>query len=205
MPAAEPPDPPDPTQDRRARLRQHFRRARRQLTEQQQIAHGLAVAKHWRAESVLSAGTGAVALFVAQDGEIDTGPLREQLHSTGRVVALPWIDPAGQLQFRAHRAGEALEPGRYNIPVPPASSPPVQPAALAIMVMPLVAFDAAGTRLGMGGGFYDRLLGPLAAERRPLLLGLAHSAQRAEAPLPRADWDVPLNAVLTEQGLVHFP
>lgn len=204
MPAAEPPDSPDSMQSRRAVLRQQFRRARRQLTQQQQIAHGLAVAKHWRSEATLSARRGAVALFVSQDGEIDTAPLREQLHSAGRVIALPWIDPAGQMQFREHRAGDPLEPGRYNIPVPPASSPQTMPADLAIMVMPLVAYDAAGTRLGMGGGFYDRFLGPLAPDQRPLLLGLAHSAQRAKSPLPRADWDVPLNALLTEKGLTHF-
>lgn len=196
--------PPDSMRKRRLALRQQYRRARRALTARQHAEHGNAVAKHWQEVPALATPVGAVALFVSQDGEIDTAPLRAQLQANQRVVALPWIDEKGQMHFREHRPGARLEPGRYDIPVPPADSPPVTLATLAIMVLPLVAYDASGTRLGMGGGYYDRLLGAVPPSKRPLLLGLAHSVQRASTPLPRAAWDVPLDAVLTEAGLARF-
>jgi 5-formyltetrahydrofolate cyclo-ligase len=73
---------------------------------------------------------------------------------------------------------------------------------LDLIAMPLVAFDAAGHRLGMGGGYYDRALAGTAG-RRPWRLGLAHACQQLPC-VPRRAWDMPLDAVLTAHGLRRF-
>jgi 5-formyltetrahydrofolate cyclo-ligase len=80
----------------------------------------------------------------------------------------------------------------------------LNPLALSVLFMPLVAFDDQGTRLGMGAGYYDRYIGRLSHTLRPLLVGLAHEAQRSDQALPRNPWDVPLDAVVTETGWQAF-
>ncbi|MDH4134940.1 MAG: 5-formyltetrahydrofolate cyclo-ligase, partial [Gammaproteobacteria bacterium] len=74
------------------------------------------------------------------------------------------------------------------------------------VLMPLVAFDLHGNRLGMGGGFYDKSLAFLGTRTRwlkPHLIGLAHDFQRVEKIEP-CPWDVPLQGVATDQNLYHF-
>jgi 5-formyltetrahydrofolate cyclo-ligase len=78
------------------------------------------------------------------------------------------------------------------------------PVQLDVIFMPLVAFDAQGQRLGMGGGFYDRTLATLPQDsQKPLLVGLAHQCQQVET-VPTEPWDVPLPLVLTPQQLWDF-
>ncbi len=98
---------------------------------------------------------------------------------------------------------------RFNIPepdIPPAER--LQPQQLHLVLAPLVAFDSTGTRLGMGGGFYDRsfafLRDPDYRGWRPRLLGLGYEFQRMAVPLARRTWDVPLDAAATEEGLYVF-
>ncbi len=74
------------------------------------------------------------------------------------------------------------------------------------LILPLLAFDTQGQRLGMGGGFYDRSLAALRHRRRwrrPRLLGVAHGFQEV-SELPREPWDVPLDGIVTEQGYRSF-
>ena len=68
------------------------------------------------------------------------------------------------------------------------------------VLTPLVAFDDRGFRLGMGGGYYDRYF----ARTDTLLIGVAFACQRSEAPLPSETWDVHLDAIVTEQGILEF-
>ena len=67
-----------------------------------------------------------------------------------------------------------------------------------------VAFDDAGSRVGMGAGYYDRFLGTLPENMRPLSVGLAHEVQRVADPIERKRWDIPLDAVATEAGWQAF-
>ena len=84
------------------------------------------------------------------------------------------------------------------------SAPPwINTRALDLVLAPLVAFDDQGHRLGMGGGFYDRHFGGLPERLRPLLVGVAHEIQRADA-LPTQPWDMPLDGILTEAGWRTF-
>lgn len=74
-------------------------------------------------------------------------------------------------------------------------------AAMDVVMLPLLGFDVRGTRLGQGGGYYDRTLSKTSF--RPYRIGLAYAAQQVPV-LPREPWDVPLHAVLTESGLRRF-
>ena len=100
-----------------------------------------------------------------------------------------------------------MAPNRFGIPepdLPAASRCPV--LALDLVLVPLVAFDEAGNRLGMGGGFYDRTFRYLRHRtcwRRPHLVGIAYDAQRVPA-IDARRWDVPLDAVVTETALHRF-
>ena len=88
----------------------------------------------------------------------------------------------------------------------PRQAPHIVPAiSLDLVLVPLVAFDRRGTRLGMGAGYYDRFFGSIARALRPRIVGVAHEVQRSAADLPAAAWDVPLDGVLTERGWQPLP
>jgi 5-formyltetrahydrofolate cyclo-ligase len=92
--------------------------------------------------------------------------------------------------------GEVLTPGAFGVHEPLAHWPAISPR---VLLVPLLAFDAEGYRLGYGGGFYDRTLAALQARA----IGIAFAGQRVDF-LPRDAHDYPLDAVLTEQGLTRF-
>ena len=96
---------------------------------------------------------------------------------------------------------------RFNIPEPLIKRNQMKAARhLDLVVMPLLAFDAAGSRLGMGGGFYDRSFAfkqRMQRSQKPHLTGIAYEFQRVES-LTRQDWDIPLDAICTEAGISSF-
>lgn len=132
------------------------------------------------------------------DGEIALH--RWQLSLPGDVqYCLPVLHEDQQLRFAPWRPGDALVTNRYGIPEPavdPASALP--PQAMSLVVMPLVGFDDAGHRLGMGGGWYDRSLAMRKHDAPPpWLVGVGFDLQRA-AHLDIAAWDVMPDAICTE-------
>jgi 5-formyltetrahydrofolate cyclo-ligase len=105
------------------------------------------------------------------------------------------------LIFRAWHPGLALVAGGFKTEVPPHSSPELAPE---ILIVPLLAFDSEGYRLGYGGGFYDRTLEKLRKTgRRPLAVGVAFSAQHV-ARVPRDHYDQPLDWIVTEKNAQAF-
>ena len=138
-----------------------------------------------------------VALYMAADGEISTGPLQQLATRQGKQLFLPVISEDNSLSFHAWQADEPLRDNRYNIPEPPAQSPRCPTSDLDIIFMPLVAWDQCGGRLGMGGGFYDRTL---AGADGPVLIGLAHECQQVEQ-VPRDSWDICLAFIATDTAL----
>jgi len=190
----------------RRELRQHFRRARRALDHERQAANGRAVARHLQnSRLVLDGGRVAAYLPNQKDGELDSIPCVQRLWTMGRTVAVPVIGRnAGFMDLFRFRPDTRLVLNRLGIAEPEPGSPHVNVRSVTVMLMPLVAFDDAGTRLGMGGGFYDRFLGALAPGLRPRLIGLAHEAQHSVETLPRDRWDIPLDAVITEAGVTRF-
>ncbi len=129
-------------------------------------------------------------------GEIDITPLLHALHARGHAVALPDTPPAGAaLAFRGWSPGCAMRPGRFGTMVP--DGPALTPGWL---LVPLLAWDDAGHRLGFGGGYYDRTIARLTPSA---VVGCAYDAQRVDA-VPVGPYDAPLSAVATELGVTVF-
>lgn len=150
----------------------------------------------------IAAGT-IVAGYWPIDTEADIRPLLARLHERGAVCALPVVvTPRTPLVFRCWAPSDALEEGRFGTRHPPATCEAVTPS---VILAPLLAFDAAGHRLGYGAGYYDRTLAALRMDQRPVTaVGVAYALQRLEA-LPHGDHDQPLDWIVTEDGLQRFP
>lgn len=144
------------------------------------------------------------AVFLPNDGELDLRPAVRRLWRAGKRCYLPALS-GHRLRFLPYAAGSPLRRNRYGIPEPALRHHRHwrDLRALDVVLVPLVAFDGRGNRLGMGGGYYDRTFAYLARARlwhRPLLIGVGYRFQRVGA-LPERAWDVPLAGVLTEDGL----
>jgi 5-formyltetrahydrofolate cyclo-ligase len=138
-----------------------------------------------------------VTAFLAIGDELDPGPLLERLHGEGFALALPVMVGKGQpLLFRAWQAGDRLVDRMWGIREPTADAKTVEPD---VLLMPLLAFDRSGYRLGYGGGFYDRTLAGLRARRAVRAIGLAFAAQEVDA-VPHLDYDQRLDLILTPDG-----
>lgn len=187
----------------RPHLRRMLRKARRALTpnEQRQAAHGL---YRQLAQHPLFRRAKHISLYLPTDGEIDPRLLLHAAQRRGKATYLPVLSawPRTKMVFQRVRPGEKLVPNRFRILEPRANiSRQRKVWALDLVLLPLVGFDDAGGRLGMGGGFYDRSLAYLARRqswRKPTLLGLAHECQKVDR-LAQASWDVPLAGTVTDK------
>jgi len=146
-----------------------------------------------------------IAVYLANDGELDLTPSIHRLWHHHKRCYLPCLHPFKQrfLYFQPYTANTALQPNRFGILEPRLNHNKRPVWALEIVLMPLVAFDSDGHRVGMGGGFYDRTLQYLLHRQHwqaPKLLGIAYEFQRV-AQLTPQPWDVPLWGVVTEAGL----
>ena len=157
-------------------------------------AQGERLAAHVLRECLPPAGA-VVAGFWPMGTEIDIRPLLQALAARGHVLALPVTPKRGQpLTFRRWRFGEALARGPLGTRQP-AAGEVVRPDWL---LVPLLAFDRAGRRLGYGGGYYDRTLAALPGA---MAVGCAFAAQEM-AEVPAGPEDVPLPAIATEAGIL---
>jgi len=158
---------------------------------------GFALAITPYAEDLALAPGTVVGGYHALVEEADPALLLARLVETGCAIAFPRVTGKDQpLDFHHVPDGEVLEPGSFGIPEPLESWPRAAPD---VLLVPLLAFDASGHRLGYGGGFYDRTLALLKVPA----IGIAYAGQQI-ASLPYAAHDRRLNAVLTERGLTRF-
>ena len=127
--------------------------------------------------------------------EVDTHAILAQARRRGKTVALPVPEAGGQMYFA--RYDGALVPGRYGIPQPPRSAPVLQPQPGDLMLVPALAYDRAGRRLGRGGGYYDRYL----EDYEGVTIGLCRE-DFFQVNLPREPLDAWVRFVLTEEGQV---
>ncbi len=194
------------TETQRREIRREVRAQRRGLSarEHQHLSHALC---EQIARSSLFRNSRHIALYLPNDGEPDLSPLIERIWAMGKHCYLPVLSPLfhNKLWFTYYEPDTRLETNRFGIPEPAHGR--LRPTfSLDLLLMPLVAFDGAGNRLGMGGGYYDRSLAYLArrhAWRKPRLIGTAFEMQRHTA-LPYQPWDVPLDGVATEASLAMF-
>lgn len=149
------------------------------------------------------AGT-VVAGYWPQGSELDVRPLMNRLAAMGADLVLPVTRGADlPLEFRRWRPGDTLEPGAHGISQPTSAAPVAVPA---VLLVPLLAFDARGWRLGYGAGYYDRTLAELRGRLlmpRPLAVGIAYAVQEISA-LPHHAGDQRLDGVATETSARRF-
>jgi 5-formyltetrahydrofolate cyclo-ligase len=144
---------------------------------------------------------GVVSGYMPIDDELDPLPLMGQLAARGLTCALPVVVGRDRpLLFREWTPGMAMQPGRFGIPAPGPQALEVQPS---VLLVPLLAFDRAGRRLGYGGGFYDRTLAGLRADAAVVAVGLAYAAQEIPA-VPADARDQRLDWIVTEREVLSF-
>lgn len=131
--------------------------------------------------------------------EMDPRPLMRRLYRLGHPIGLP-VTPAkgadAPLSFRLWQPDDPLEPGHFGVPEPLVSARTVRPD---VVLVPLLAFDARGMRLGYGAGHYDRTLSALRRDLGVLAIGIAYAGQEI-AQVPVDEHDQPLDAILTERA-----
>lgn len=138
-----------------------------------------------------------VALYAALPDELPTRSLFEGVVASGRPALLPRILPGRRLDFCPAASWEELRPGRYGVLTPPDDAEPMDLEAGDLVLVPGLAFDRAGGRLGQGGGYYDRAF---ARAGGPLLCGVAYAFQLVDA-VPCSSHDRRMDAIVTDEGL----
>jgi 5-formyltetrahydrofolate cyclo-ligase len=138
-----------------------------------------------------------VSGFYPFKNEISVLPLLAKLVGEGWTTCLPIVTAEGEaLKFRFWIPGEPTRPGVWDIPVPLDSAARVEPD---ILLVPMLAFDRQGYRLGYGGGYYDRTLAGLRENRSVIAIGIAYAGQEV-AEVPHGSWDQPMDWIVTERG-----
>ena len=136
-----------------------------------------------------------------QGSEIDPWPTVERLVQTGARLALPAaLNSDSPLAFRRYAPSDDLVPDAFGIPSPPPQAQAVDPD---LIICPLLAFDLRGHRLGQGAGHYDRTVAALRLRQPVFLLGLGFAGQEVDR-VPTGSHDMPLDAILTENGYIDF-
>jgi 5-formyltetrahydrofolate cyclo-ligase len=147
-----------------------------------------------------------IALYLPFDRETDTAALIAAARRRKLRVFVPVIVDRRHSRIRFYPLDRKTRRGVYGIAVPADLAHPISPRWLNLIVIPLVGVDAAGRRLGMGGGFYDRALEFRRRRRQwrgPHLAGLAFDCQRTGSQFAEP-WDVKLDSLATESGLRHY-
>ncbi len=186
--------------DPRAALRRQYITAREALNPTIRADAESRIVDHLRRHPrIRTAAT--MAAFIGTRGEVDLSDYLTE-RAAAIHVALPVVaGEKGHMAFHRYDPAAGLTANRYGILEPAGTPTETSIRDIEVMLMPLVAFDARGNRLGMGGGYYDRYLA--ADSQRPYLLGVAFACQQADALTSQA-WDVRLDAVVTEDGVLEF-
>ena len=153
-------------------------------------ARGLAFLQHPRKQATISG-------FASLPDEFRAWPLLRRLHGEGYALAMPVMQGKDKpLLFRAWTPGDIMDKGVWGIAEPQTDKAELEPD---IVLVPLLAFDEAGWRLGYGGGYYDRTLRGLRSRKRIVAVGLAYEESQVDA-VPHLDYDERLDWVLRPSG-----
>ena len=158
------------------------------------------VAVHFASTFRLEPGV-AVSGYWPGRSELDLRPLMARLEQAGHPIGLPVVMGRGRpLLFRRWRPGDRLEPRAFGLMEPPATAPEMAPR---VLLVPLLAIDREGYRIGYGGGYYDLTLASLRARGEILAIGVGYAAQGV-ASLPHDAHDERLDWMVTEEGAIAF-
>jgi len=185
----------------RHKIRTEYRKKRQALSAQQQSTAANKLLTTCISSTTLPQAK-TIACYIANDGEIDPHAIIDYCWQQGKCVLLPVLHPfsKGHLLFVNYLPNTPTHKNSYGIKEPIVTTQNICPLTnIELILTPLVAFDAKGNRLGMGGGYYDRTLAPL--RRGALitqLIGLAHTCQQTDR-LFTDSWDIPLNGIATPE------
>jgi 5-formyltetrahydrofolate cyclo-ligase len=193
-----------PAQTNTALLRRDKRDKRRSLTADQQKQHACLMAYHL-IHHPRFLNCRRIACYLPNDGEIDPIHIIGRAWAQNKQIYLPVLSPLGNsLLFAPFMPGTEMSLNKFGILEPTCEKKYwLKPRQIDLMLLPLVAFDITGNRLGMGGGFYDRSLAHLKHRehaRKPYIMGLAHECQKTEK-ISAQSWDIPLDAIVTEKQI----
>lgn len=181
-------------------LRQSARRVRDSIAPGLAAAAAEAAAGHLLAVPAVAAA-GTVAVYAPVRGEIDPGPAARLLSGRARIVYPRVV--ASEMRLAFHELGSGgtsvLQPGAFGIPEPPATAPAVDLDAIDLFIVPGLAFDRTGGRLGWGMGFYDRTL---ARATSAIRVGYCYACQIL-AHVPHERDDLPMHYLVSETGASH--
>jgi len=186
--------------------RRRLRRLRLELDDDERASAERAILHFLERLGVIRRGA-RVALYLPMPGEVDVRPCLERAWRRSATVFVPRISSRrrGRMSFVRWTPGAAQRRNSFGILEPAGTIRPTPVLQLDVVVVPVVGFDRRGNRLGMGAGFYDRALrrrlDPARRWRRPRLVGVAFACQELTA-IPTSSWDVPLDLIVTERGLV---
>ncbi|MFK0574013.1 5-formyltetrahydrofolate cyclo-ligase [Endozoicomonas sp.] len=186
-------------QHNRFDLRMALRERRRALNADQQVSAGKGLCEVLKSRPELLACQ-HIAVYLANDGEINPETLQEYLWQSGKHCYLPVVDQSGSkvLTFVEYHTGTSLVENRFGIPEPSLNgAKTIPPEKLDIVLVPLTGFDEQGRRLGMGGGCYDRTFAFTSIAHKPILIGLAHECQKVDS-IPVEHWDIPMAGIATD-------
>lgn len=185
-------------EEAKAALRIRARTARASLDHGERADAAVAAARHFFDGITLQASDIVAAYWRIRD-ELDCQPILVKLMDSNQTVVLPVVvGPEEPLELRVWEQGASLYESGFGTLAPSELAPRAEPD---IVIMPLLGFDKSGTRLGYGGGYYDRTLAGM--KKKPKLIGLAFAAQELDR-IPREAHDIPLDAIVTEAGVRHF-
>ncbi len=185
------------TEHSKCNLRRQLRRMRQGLDAQTRARAATALGETLATLPIL-ADTLHIATYLAADAEIDPSTGIDKLWEQGKHIYLPVIQQDSSLCFAPWVKGEPLLPNQFGIGEPESGAALQSAREMDAILLPLVGWDRTGQRLGMGGGFYDR---SLEKAQNVIKIGLAYDLQEVRS-LPGEDWDVRLDYVLTESGLL---
>jgi len=188
-------------------LRQQMIQQRLQLTPQQQQQSALAI-RDQLLQLPEFVSSQQLAAYWSVRGEIETAATLQHAEADGKTLYLPTLTDDKRLRFAPYQQNSPMQKNRFRIPEPAVTENQLIDAnTLDLVLVPLLAFDAQGNRLGMGGGFYDRTFEfkqKRAAEphKKPLLIGFAHHFQQVEM-LAAEPWDVALDLIVTDSQIIN--
>ena len=182
------------------KLREVMQARRMQLPHAAMLSASQSIARHFADHPILAFAT-SFAGYRAMRGELDVMGIFSLMARYEKQTALPCVTPEKSLQFRAWAQGDPLTRHALGMEEPTGDAPEITPD---IILVPLLAFDGEGYRLGYGGGYYDRTIERLRGQGKPpLFIGVGFSMQEVDQ-VPTSAHDAPLDGILTELGVSMF-
>lgn len=185
---------------RRDTIRKEKREDRRNLSIHTQQINAKKIAKQILALSCFLEAKN-IASYISSDGEIDTTNLHDLAWSKNKNIFLPQIQDSIKLSFFYFKEGEKLKNGPWG--THEIESPKIEKklSEMDLIIIPMVAFDKNGNRLGRGGGFYDRVLSESNITSKNKIYGLAHDIQEVER-IPIKENDIPMDGIITPNRII---